>query len=206
MFLVIVHRRWGSLPILVGVVAAFAGACGGIGWGRGGPPFLVVLGLGALLVAAVGGGRLWRAMNSPGRRSRPWEWVIDSPFDTHSPFDSLMCVQLPWWSIALVGLALAASQIPDAPPVLPDAGPDQEASIDTRVQLDGTGSLRAGHADLGFHWTLVDGPPGSEARLDRPDHPLPTFVPDRAGTYLLELTVTEGSAPVGTDRVEVAVR
>ncbi len=81
----------------------------------------------------------------------------------------------------------------NTPPVA-DAGPDQAVALGATVQLDGTGSSDADGDTLTFFWTIASLPAGSGAILSDPTDPMPTFVADLAGTYVVELVVDDGQA------------
>jgi hypothetical protein len=92
----------------------------------------------------------------------------------------------------------------NAPPVA-DAGSDLSGFTGDSIALDGTGSSDSDGDPLTFRWSLVSAPAGSQAELDTPAVANPNLVVDRAGTYVLELVVddgTEGSAP---DAVQVDI-
>lgn len=67
-----------------------------------------------------------------------------------------------------------------------NAGIDQSAYIGSIVTLDGSASTGQ---NLGYLWTLTL-PSGSSAKLSGADTATPYFTPDVAGTYTLQLTVT----------------
>jgi len=85
----------------------------------------------------------------------------------------------------------------NSPPVA-DAGPDRAAFVGDTVTLDGTGSSDVDGDALAFSWSIVAAPAGSAAALSDPEAILPTLHIDRAGTYEVELVVsdaTDDSAP-----------
>ncbi|MHC4148541.1 MAG: right-handed parallel beta-helix repeat-containing protein, partial [Planctomycetota bacterium] len=78
----------------------------------------------------------------------------------------------------------------NTPPVA-DAGPDQAViEVGTTVQLDGTQSYDAEGDDMTFFWTFTR-PPTSTAELSDPCSPIPTFVADIHGDYVITLVVTD---------------
>jgi RHS repeat-associated protein len=98
------------------------------------------------------------------------------------------------------------SVVPIAPVVrLPIAlaGPDQNALVGTTVVLDGTDSYDQDGALITFQWTLAQAPQGSAAVLTRATHPAPSFVPDVAGVYALDLVVHNGQHASIADRLSV---
>jgi hypothetical protein len=79
-----------------------------------------------------------------------------------------------------------------------NAGLDQHAIVGRVVQLDGSHSSDADHDPLTYQWTFTARPTGSTASLVGELTVTPTFTPDIAGTYLVQLMVNDGvvdSAP-----------
>ncbi|HEY9422978.1 MAG TPA: PKD domain-containing protein, partial [Thermoanaerobaculia bacterium] len=73
-----------------------------------------------------------------------------------------------------------------------DAGPDQSVGQGERVTLDGSGSFDPdGDYPLSYEWAIRARPEGSVAALDTPNSPRPSLVPDRSGSYSIELVVTD---------------
>ena len=89
--------------------------------------------------------------------------------------------------------ALAGSAGNEAP--VADAGPDQSARVGDVVVLDGAASFDDNTAttDLLFDWTFSSLPAGSAAALANQDTVGPSFFIDVAGSYEIELTVTDGA-------------
>jgi hypothetical protein len=79
-----------------------------------------------------------------------------------------------------------------------NAGPDQTAAVGTTVTLDGSRSSDVDGDALTFRWQFTSRPAGSAATLFDPTAIHPTFLVDQAGTYVVQLVVTDGlldSAP-----------
>ena len=76
-----------------------------------------------------------------------------------------------------------------------DAGPDRLVAVGGVVQLNGTASSDADENTLTYLWTLKR-PKGSTAVLDNPASPMPSFVPNVAGTYTATLNVNDGTVTV----------
>ncbi|UCF43007.1 MAG: right-handed parallel beta-helix repeat-containing protein [Planctomycetota bacterium] len=98
----------------------------------------------------------------------------------------------------------------NTPPVA-DAGPDQAIiEVGTTVQLDGTQSYDAEGDDIAFFWTITQKPVESITELSDPCSPIPTFVADIHGDYVITLVVTDifaaasdpDSVTVGFDNVK----
>lgn len=86
-----------------------------------------------------------------------------------------------------------------------DAGPDQTVSPRSFVVLNGGGSSDPEDDPLTFAWTLTRTPGGSAASLLDDDRESPSFSPDLAGTYRIELIVNDGALDSRPDEVVVTV-
>ena len=75
---------------------------------------------------------------------------------------------------------------------VPDPGQDQAViELGSVVQLDGTQSWDDDGDEIGYFWTITQKPGGSSAALDDPCSPMPTFVADVHGDYVINLVVTD---------------
>jgi hypothetical protein len=92
---------------------------------------------------------------------------------------------------------------PDNTPPVAAAGPNQDLAIGESVDLDGNGSTDADGDALTYSWTLTTVPSGSDASLDDPTTPSPSFVADLAGTYVANLVVNDGTADSPPDTVNI---
>jgi hypothetical protein len=93
------------------------------------------------------------------------------------------------------------------PPVA-DAGIDLAGTVGTPVPLSGVASTDPqGLLPLSYSWSFASRPGGSTAQLIQPGSVTPSFTPDQAGTYVLELTVgnTAGLWDQTPDSVAVTV-
>lgn len=95
----------------------------------------------------------------------------------------------------------AAGDSVAAPKPVADAGSDRAAKVGSRVVLDGTRSRNRAPGPLAFRWELSSRPDGSAAALDDPVAARPSFLPDRAGTYVLRLEVR---GPAGVSSPDTA--
>ncbi len=93
----------------------------------------------------------------------------------------------------------------DTPPVA-NAGPNQSVLLNANVLLDGSGSSDADHDTINYSWSFSSRPTGSTAVLSGANTVAPTFVADVAGTFVVQLIVsdslTTGNAP-GTVKITV---
>lgn len=93
--------------------------------------------------------------------------------------------------------------VPNVPPVA-EAGPDpEEVSVFDVVPLDGSGSSDFEGDPLSYEWTLLSAPAGSSAALDGATTVDPTITPDVAGTYVVQLVVSDGFDASLPDTVSV---
>lgn len=75
------------------------------------------------------------------------------------------------------------------------SGPNQTVRVGTVVTLDGSGSTNpAGLPALTYHWRFVSRPPATATKLFYDTAVNPTFVADVPGTYVVELTASNGVA------------
>jgi hypothetical protein len=101
--------------------------------------------------------------------------------DQTQPFDIAASVQ---WTF----------QTTAAPPMA-NAGPNQTAKVGGTVMLNGSGSSNpSGIGTLTYNWNFLSRPVGSVATLSFTAVVNPTFVVDVAGTYVIQLTVSNGMA------------
>ena len=87
-------------------------------------------------------------------------------------------------------MVITASKANVAP--VASAGENQSVYINAIVKLDGALSLDANYDPLTYKWTLVSVPLESKATLLLPTAVRPTFVADKAGTYVVSLKVNDG--------------
>ena len=73
-----------------------------------------------------------------------------------------------------------------------NAGTSQSAHVGETVTLNGSGSSDANGNPLTFSWAITSFPAGSAAAIANPTAMNTTFVPDVAGTYVIQLVVNDG--------------
>ncbi|MCK4827095.1 PKD domain-containing protein, partial [bacterium] len=86
-----------------------------------------------------------------------------------------------------------------------DAGSNQAAKVGNIVTLDGSGSTGPDGSELIYQWSLTDKPPGSSATLSDPAAINPTINVDLVGTYMVQLTVSDGIDDGGPDTCYITV-
>ncbi|WP_139352733.1 hypothetical protein [Algoriphagus sp. A40] len=84
------------------------------------------------------------------------------------------------------------------------AGEDREIILGNTTQLDATGSVNEFGGAMEFVWEIIQKPEGSLAEIRFPDDAVANFKPDKAGKYLIKLTVKVQSN-ISADLVEVIV-
>ena len=84
-----------------------------------------------------------------------------------------------------------------------NAGGDESVEVGEAAQLDGTGSSDPDGDTLTYSWSITAAPPGSTAALTNPTTATPSFTPDVAGTYTIQLIVNDGSVNSPPDTVEI---
>jgi hypothetical protein len=84
-------------------------------------------------------------------------------------------------------------QIGPAAPVA-NPGPNQTVAVGSTVTVNGSGSSNSGGAGgpLTYFWMFTSRPPGTMTRLLYETSPVAMFLADVPGTYVLQLTVSNG--------------
>ena len=84
-----------------------------------------------------------------------------------------------------------------------NAGPDQSGTVGTVIHLDGSASSDVDGDPLTYQWNLLSKPAISTTTLQNPTAVTPQFTLDKAGTYVVQLIVNDGT--VESDPVTVIV-
>lgn len=84
-----------------------------------------------------------------------------------------------------------------------NAGPDQTATAGSTITLNGSGSTDVDGNPLTYDWSFVSVPTGSLATFSNPTAAKPTFVADKAGQYVAQLTVNDGTVNSAPDTVTI---
>ena len=92
-----------------------------------------------------------------------------------------------------------------------NAGPSQSAVLGETVSLDGSSSSDPNEGQtsfLSYQWSIASAPAGSTAVIGAPTAKSTAFVPDKVGTYTIQLVVNDGllNSEVSTCSVEVIAR
>ena len=87
-----------------------------------------------------------------------------------------------------------------------NAGADAAASLGETVTLDGSGSTDLDGDVLTYAWSLTSRPSGSLAAIDVATAVSPHVTIDRAGTYVAQLIVSDGTVLSAADTVVVTTR
>ena len=85
-----------------------------------------------------------------------------------------------------------------------NAGPDQTATAGTTIILNGSGSTDVDGNPLTYDWSFMSVPTGSLATFSNPTAAKPTFVADKAGQYVAQLIVNDGTVNSAPDTVIIA--
>ena len=91
-------------------------------------------------------------------------------------------------------------------PPIADAGPDQSVTVGDLVYLDGQGSSDPEGDPLTYGWIMTSRPSGSTASLNSLTAPGPRFEADRAGSYQIELMVSDGTLTSAIDLVRITAK
>jgi YD repeat-containing protein len=100
-----------------------------------------------------------------------------------------------------VAVTLNITPVNDVP--VANAGQDREVFVGDPVTLDGSGSADVEAVFLNFSWTFIAVPEGSVAMVSDSSAVKPTFTPDLAGTYEVELIVKDAEVDSLADQVVI---
>jgi hypothetical protein len=103
-------------------------------------------------------------------------------------------------NVATVRATATALQVNRAPQA--NAGVDQNVPVGAVVTLDASASLDPDSDQLTYAWSMQK-PAGSAAALSSATALRPTFVADAAGTYVVQLVVSDGTLTSSPDSVTI---
>ncbi len=166
-------------------------------------------------------GKYWYTLNSGWQPSNTPIRVHGGPLFNLSPYSVLNMSALPvgdygfnfavddnmdniqdntYADLVLVTIGNGSTNTPPAA----NAGPDQNVTTGSLVTLDGSGSSDADGNILTYSWSFTSVPTGSGASLSDATVANPTFTADVDGSYVLSLTVNDGTVDSATDTVLIA--
>jgi hypothetical protein len=101
--------------------------------------------------------------------------------------------------------AMVTVSTSNSPPVA-NAGPNQTVPLGSTVHLNGGNSSDVDGDPLTFSWMLILVPQGSTATLTGATTVSPTFVADKAGTYVAQLVVNDGKVNSAPATVQITTQ
>jgi hypothetical protein len=90
-------------------------------------------------------------------------------------------------------------------PVAAASGPSFASSVGVPVTLRGSGSYEIGGGGLTYAWSITTQPSGSTATIANATTANTSFTPDVNGTYVVQLTVTDGAGAAAISTVTIQV-
>ena len=91
-------------------------------------------------------------------------------------------------------VTITASAAGTNPPPVANAGPNRSVFVGKLTSLDGKASTDQIGDPLKYRWTFTGRPPLSAASLLNADKVNPSFTPDVAGLYVIQLVVNDGTS------------
>ena len=85
------------------------------------------------------------------------------------------------------------------------SGAALDASVGSTIVLASASTAGSGATIAGYAWTMTSRPTGSQVGLASANTATATFVPDIAGTYVLQLTVTDSIGQTASQSVSISV-
>ncbi|WDE02828.1 LysM peptidoglycan-binding domain-containing protein [Thalassomonas viridans] len=156
--------------------------------------------------------------SDPGNEALTYFWTLDRPDGSCAELDSPRALT-PSFTPDIAGIYTAqlivndgkANSIPAraawvVKPVpirepIAHQGQDQYLYTGESVLLDGQKSHELVEESVNYRWVIAQKPPGSQAVLEGVSQARPLFTPDVDGSYIIELTVSDGNtrlAPLRT--------
>jgi choice-of-anchor B domain-containing protein len=161
----------GSVDVQVIGVDAQGGAAPIVGWELDG--------------ADMGGPGTWQTADASDGLHRLTSWMLDAQDDETS-------------STILVTINNGGSEPNNAPVAVLSAPPP--SVVGQEIVLDGTGSYDDDNDDLSYSWALIDRPKGKDkSGFADSGADTTSMTPEKAGTYQVRLTVSDGIASDAVD-------
>ena len=91
--------------------------------------------------------------------------------------------------------------------IIADAGISEETMLFTTITLDGSNSkVNDRNSEVAsYNWYFISKPEGSSSTLLNHTTVNPSFIPDKIGNYLVELTIANSDGITSTDKVNIGV-
>jgi len=114
---------------------------------------------------------------------------------------------LPFTLVACGGGSGGGSDSETTPNNIPIAasGVDQNVLTGQTVTLDGSSSYDPDQDEISYFWSFSNFPASSQSTLSNEIEVNPSFIPDKEGTYILNLTVYDGKDYSNEDEVTIIV-
>lgn len=112
-----------------------------------------------------------------------------------------------WFLLALLvnGCKSNEQPAPNQPPVVKVAATTASGTLNSVMALDATGTTDPEGKVLTYKWSIKSQPAGSNATITNADKPVASFTPDKPGTYVLVLTVTDADGQSASTEITVTV-
>lgn len=151
------------------------------------------------------GGEVGAGNEAVSRRFEFYRYVGDYDVETHEALcnDPVICPESIGDLIGVQNVAINLAGPLNQPPVA-NAGLDQSAYVGNTVTLDGSGSSDPDGDLISYSWAFTSVPSGSAATLSDATVVNPTFTVDEAGTYVISLTVNDGTVNSVVDTVTIS--
>jgi hypothetical protein len=92
----------------------------------------------------------------------------------------------------------------NSPPIA-DAGPDRSVVLGETALLDGSASRDPDGDPLSYAWSILHAPDGAAAQIQPAGDARPAFLPDRTGSYVIQLLVRDAHNATATDSLDLTV-
>jgi len=121
--------------------------------------------------------------------------------DLDGTYIAQLIVSDPWSQSTPSQVTISSENLP---PVA-NAGTSQSSVVGEAVSLDGSASHDPDGDPITYQWSFVSVPSGSVAAIVSPTSAVTSFVPDLAGTYVVQLIVNDGFVNSQPSSIQVLV-